>query len=226
MSSQIVVSGLTFFRNSSNQKGGGTRYIFNNLDLEIKTGDRIGLIGPNGAGKSTLLRLLSGILKPDEGDVQVNAKLTVLLDSGFGLDPSLSGRENARTMAILAGVARINRSSLLEEVKKFSELEWAFEQPVKTYSTGMVVRLVLSAQLFLMENTGLIIDEGFGTADAQFQRKTFEQIDNIMKNVPFMVLASHNEHLIRTYCNRVLVLQNEGIDFDGDVDDAFRHFIN
>ena len=88
------------------------------------------------------------------------------------------------------------------------------------------MRLVLSAQLFLMENTGLIIDEGFGTADAQFQRKTFEQIDNIMKNVPFMVLASHNEHLIRTYCNRVLVLQNEGIDFDGDVDDAFRHFIN
>jgi ABC-type polysaccharide/polyol phosphate transport system ATPase subunit len=223
---QIQVNGLTFFRKPSDQKLGIPIYIFKELDLDIHTGDRVGLIGHNGVGKSTLLRLLSGILKPDSGTISVGSPLTVLLDSGFGLDPALSGRENVRTMAILAGVEKRLRVELSEEIKQFSELDGSFEQPVKTYSSGMVVRLVLSAQLFLMENTGLIIDEGFGTADAQFQKKTFDRIDSILKSVPFMVLASHNEHLIRTYCNRVLVLQNEGIDFDGSVDDAFRHFNN
>ena len=224
MIKQIVVRDLSFFRGSSNPKHRDTKYIFQDLDLEVQTGDRIGLLGPNGAGKSTLLRLISGILKPDKGSIDVSAKLTVLLDSGFGLDPALSGHENARTMAVLAGVSKSARAMLLDEIQKFSELGAAFEQPIKTYSTGMVVRLVLSAQLFLMENTGLIIDEGFGTADAQFQKKTFERIDNIMKNVPFMVLASHNEAMIRSYCNRAIVLLGSGVAFDGDVEEALRFY--
>lgn len=223
MTNQIVIKGLSFFRESPNSKDKNVKFIFENLDLVIKTGDRIGLIGPNGAGKTTLLRLISGILKPDKGFIQTNSKLTVLLDSGYGLDPALSGHENARTMAVLARINKSERSTLLEEVRNFSELGDAFEQPIKTYSTGMVVRLVLSAQLFLMENTGLIIDEGFGTADAQFQRKTFEKINQIFRNVPFMVLASHNEAMIRDYCNRVIVLLESRVAFDGDVDGAF-HF--
>ena len=224
MNIQIRVRGLTFFRKPVDQKLGIPRYIFDELDLDIHTGDRIGLIGHNGVGKSTLLRLLSGILKPDSGTISVGSPLTVLLDSGFGLDPALSGRENVRTMAILAGIDRLLRAELSEEIKQFSELDGSFEQPVKTYSSGMVVRLVLSAQLFLMENTGLIIDEGFGTADAQFQKKTFERIDSILKKVPFMVLASHNEAMIRSYCNRGIVLNETGVAFDGDVKGALSFY--
>jgi ABC-2 type transport system ATP-binding protein len=224
MSIQIQVKDLTFFRKPPEKKSEVARYIFNQLNLEIHTGDRIGLIGHNGVGKSTLLRLLSGILKPDSGTISVASQLTVLLDSGFGLDPSLSGRENVRTMAILAGVDRALRAALTGEIMQFSELGESFDQPVKTYSTGMVVRLVLSAQLFLMEDTGLIIDEGFGTADAQFQKKTFERIDSILKNVPFMVLASHSETMIRSYCNRGIVLDETGIAYDGGVEGALSFY--
>jgi len=224
MTIQIQVKDLTFFRKPPEKKSEVARYIFNQLNLEIHTGDRIGLIGHNGVGKSTLLRLLSGILKPDSGTISVASQLTVLLDSGFGLDPSLSGRENVRTMAILAGVDRALRAALTGEIMQFSELGESFDQPVKTYSTGMVVRLVLSAQLFLMEDTGLIIDEGFGTADAQFQKKTFERIDSILKNVPFMVLASHSETMIRSYCNRGIVLDETGIAYDGSVEGALSFY--
>jgi ABC-type polysaccharide/polyol phosphate transport system ATPase subunit len=224
MTIEINVEGLTFFRTSTKQKFENPKYIFNKLDLKIHNGDRIGLIGQNGVGKSTLLRLLSGILIPDSGTISIASRLTVLLDSGFGLDPPLSGRENVRTMAILAGVDRPLRSVLIDEIRQFSELEEAFDQPVKTYSTGMVVRLVLSAQLVLMENTGLIIDEGFGTADTAFQKKTFKRIDNLMRSVPFLVLASHSETMLRNYCNRGIVLSNGIISFDGEIGSAIEFY--
>jgi ABC-type polysaccharide/polyol phosphate transport system ATPase subunit len=222
MTAQISVNGVSFFRRPGNQKSAEEKYIFKQLNMEIFTGDRVGLIGHNGVGKTTLLRLLSGILIPDEGRIEIRTPLTVLLDSGFGLDPSLSGHENVLTMAILARVAKPDRAEVLQEVRKFSELENAFELPVKTYSSGMVVRLILSAQLFLMENTGLIIDEGFGTADAQFQKKTFDRIDDLIKSVPFMVLASHNEGMLKSYCNRGIVIRESGIAFDGDIEEALR----
>lgn len=225
MSAEILVQNLSFFRKTKGDHGFQNHYIFRDLAFEVRNGDRIGLIGQNGVGKSTLLRLLSGILKPDEGEIIVKAPLTVLLDSGFGLDTALSGRENVRTMAVLASVSKSVRSKLSEQIKDFSELGDAFEHPVKTYSTGMVVRLVLSAQLFLMENTGLIIDEGFGTADAQFQRKTFDQIDAILNSVPFMVLASHSEAMLRTYCNRGIVLKDGKVAFDGDIEAALAFYV-
>ena len=220
MTIQIQVKDLSFFRKPPKKKDRDPKYIFNQLNLEINTGDRVGLIGQNGVGKSTLLRLLSGILKPDSGTISVASRLTVLLDSGFGLDPSLSGRENVRTMAILAGVDRSLRTELTDEIKQFSELGESFDQPVKTYSTGMVVRLVLSAQLFFMENTGLIIDEGFGTADSAFQKKTFKRVDTLMRSVPFLVLASHSEEMLRKYCNRGIVLSNGSFLFDGPISGA------
>jgi ABC-type polysaccharide/polyol phosphate transport system ATPase subunit len=224
MTIQIQVKDLTFFRKPSEKKYEKPKYIFNELNLEIHTGDRVGLIGHNGVGKSTLLRLLSGILKPDSGTISVGSRLTVLLDSGFGLDPSLSGRENVRTMAILAGVDRSRRTELTDEIMQFSELGESFDQPVKTYSTGMVVRLVLSAQLFFMENTGLIIDEGFGTADSAFQKKTFERVDTLMRSVPFLVLASHNEEMLQKYCNRGMVLSGGSVLFNGAINGAIEFY--
>ena len=224
MTIQIQVKDLTFFRKPPEKKFEQPKYIFNHLNLEIHTGDRVGLIGHNGVGKSTLLRLLSGILTPDSGTISVASRLTVLLDSGFGLDPSLSGRENVRTMAILAGVDRSLRTRITDEIMQFSELGESFDQPVKTYSTGMVVRLVLSAQLLFMEDTGLIIDEGFGTADSAFQKKTFKRVDTLMRSVPFLVLASHSEEMLQKYCNRGLVLANGSVLFDGAIGEAIEFY--
>jgi len=221
---EIDAENLTFIREVRDGSKKFEKTIFKDFNFKVFHGDRVGLIGANGTGKSTLLRLLSGILTPDDGSVTISSKVTTLLDSGFGVDSNLSGRENVKTMLILSGTSRSLRMELTEEINRFSELGEYFEQPIKTYSTGMTVRLILSTQLAILNNTGLIIDEGFGNADAAFQSKTFEKIDAAMKNVPFLILASHDENMLRKYCNRGVVIEQGAIQFDGCVENAIEFY--
>lgn len=221
---QLSVSNISFYRNNKKMQDVGRNRIFEDLSLEINTGDRIGLIGSNGSGKTTLLRLLSGILKPDTGFVKSASEMTAILDSGFGLDHALSGRENAMSMLVLHRVNRAERGNIIQRIWIFSELEEFFDQPLKTYSSGMLVRLILSTQIALMQNRALIIDEGFGTADLAFQKKTFDEIERMLNIVPFIVIASHNEQMLMDYCNRGIVLQSGNIEFDGTVSDAIQHY--
>ena len=224
MTVEIRAENVTFMREVRDGSRKFEKTIFNDFNLKIFQGDRVGLIGQNGSGKSTLLRLLSGILKPDHGSITIATKVTTLLDSGFGVDSNLSGRDNVKTMLILNKTDRTQRSSLVEAVQIFSELGEYFEQPVKTYSTGMTVRLILSTQLAILDNTGLIIDEGFGNADASFQHKTFDRIDSALRNVPFMILASHDENTLRKYCNRGIVMDQGHVHFDGSIEHALESY--
>lgn len=224
MKTEINAENLTFVREVRDGYKKFKNTIFLDINVRIFQGDRVGLIGQNGSGKSTLLRLLSGILQPDSGSISIATKVTALLDSGFGLDSNLSGSDNVRTMLILNGTRKSQRAKLIEEVRMFSELGEYFEQPIKTYSTGMTVRLILSTQLAILDNTGLIIDEGFGNADASFQNKTFDRIDSALRNVPFMILASHDENMLRKYCNRGIVVEQGSIYFDGSIDDALKSY--
>ena len=224
MKKEIEVQSISFSREFRNGSSKVKTSIFDNFNIEVYAGDRLGLIGPNGSGKSTLLRLLSGILKPDSGSVMINSKITALLDSGFGLDPNLSGRDNTRTMLVLSGIDRSRREEIIESVEEFSELKNYFDQPVKNYSSGMAVRLVLSTQLYMLDTTGLIIDEGFGNADASFQKKTFSKIETAMAKVPFLVLASHADELLRKHCNRGVVIDSGVIKFDGNIEQALKFY--
>jgi ABC-type polysaccharide/polyol phosphate transport system ATPase subunit len=224
MNTEINAENLTFTREVRDGSKKFKKNIFQDFNVRVFQGDRIGLIGQNGSGKSTLLRILSGILQPDSGSISITTKVTALLDSGFGLDANLSGRDNVKTMLILNGTRKTQRSKLIEEVQMFSELGEYFEQPIKTYSTGMTVRLILSTQLAILDKTGLIIDEGFGNADASFQNKTFDRIDSALRNVPFMILASHDENMLRKYCNRGIVVEQGSIYFDGSIDDALESY--
>lgn len=220
----VTLEDVTFFRKSSGRNKENRRYIFNKLNMDIFEGDRIALIGANGAGKSTLLRLLSGILLPDVGKITTFSKCKAILDMGFGLDQELTGRENAKSMLILDGVQRQCREVTLSEIHRFSDLKDQFDKPVKTYSAGMVIRLVMSVQLTTSGKNGIIIDEGFGTADAAFQAKTLKRVDEMVRDSRFMVLASHNENLVKSYCNRGIVLANSLLAFDGNVDEAFSFY--
>lgn len=224
MSKEIQVQNISFSREFRDGSSKVKSLIFDNFSIEVNAGDRLGLIGPNGSGKSTLLRLISGILKPDSGSVIVNSKITALLDSGFGLDSNLSGRDNTLTMLILNAIDRSRRDEIIESVKEFSELKQYFDQPLKNYSSGMVVRLILSTQLYMLDKTGLIIDEGFGNADASFQEKTFTKIEAAVARVPFLVLASHAENMLRNYCTRGVVLDSGVIKFDGDIGQAIKYY--
>lgn len=217
----VSVQGVSFFRKSNSKDNKTKRYIFKDLNLDIIEGDRIALIGANGAGKSTLLRLLAGIFLPDTGTIDFTTKSKAILDMGFGLDQELTGRENARTMLILDGIQKQRRLGLLAEIYEFSELGEYFDKPIKTYSSGMMVRLVMSVQLMTSEKYGLIIDEGFGTADAAFQAKTFAYVENLIRGAKYMVFASHNEYLIKSYCTRGIVIADSVVAYDGAVEDAF-----
>jgi len=220
----VSMQGVSFFRKSNGKRDKTKKYIFKDLNLDIIEGDRIALIGANGAGKSTLLRLLAGIFLPDSGTINLETKSKAILDMGFGLDPELTGRENARTMLILDGVERQKRMAYLSRIHEFSDLEDYFDKPIKTYSSGMMIRLIMSVQLMTSEKNGLIIDEGFGTADAAFQAKTFAYVENLIRDSKYMVLASHNEYLIKSYCTRGIVLANSNIAYDGNVEDAFNFY--
>jgi lipopolysaccharide transport system ATP-binding protein len=220
----VSAQGVTFFRKANGTKEKTNRYIFRDLNLDIFEGDRIALIGANGAGKSTLLRLLAGVFLPDAGMIDSTTKSKAILDLGFGLDQELTGRENARTMLILDGIQKEKRSGVLSDIYEFSELGEYFDKPIKTYSSGMMVRLVMSVQLMTSEKCGLIIDEGFGTADAAFQAKTFAYVENLIRDSKYMVFASHNEFLIKSYCTRGIVIVDSAIAYDGLVEDAFNFY--
>ena len=221
---KVLLNNLSFFRKLSTGSKQNRTYVIADANIEIFSGDRIGLIGPNGSGKTTLLRLMSGIFKPDSGSVILNADVMTILDAGFGLDHALTGRENARTLLILERIERSDRATTLEFIEEFSELGQYFDQPIKNYSSGMLIRLILSAQIAMMDKKGLIIDEGFGTADLTFQRKTFARIEQMLNNVPFIVIASHNEQMLRDYCTRGIVVENGKIEFDGSIEQALDHY--
>jgi ABC-type polysaccharide/polyol phosphate transport system ATPase subunit len=195
--------------------------VIDHVNLEISHGDRVAVVGHNGAGKTTLLRLLAGIFKPDTGHIEVDGKVDCLLDSGFGLDPRLSGRDNARSRAILMGCRKGEIETYVDFCREFSELGKSFERITSTYSTGMLTRLVFSMSVYSTPDI-LLIDEGFGTADSSFAKKAVEKIKDLYSNTSILMLASHNQHLLLDVCNRALVLSNGKLAFDGGVEEALK----
>ena len=224
MTTALSLANVSFARRYG--AGRQSRYIeiLRDLNLDIASQERVGLIGANGVGKSTLLRLMSGVLEPDEGRITRKVPIRAMLDPAVGLDPALSARDNAETLLILQGVARIEIESRLEEIHQFSELREFFDEPIKTYSAGMTSRLVVSTQLSGIRDAGLLIDEGIGTADAQFHAKVLAELDRRLQALPFLILASHDLEAIARYCRRGIVMVPKHIAFDGAIEDAVEFY--
>lgn len=193
------------------------------IDLEIASGTRLGLIGHNGAGKSTLLKVLSGVYEPTRGEIQIQGSLSALTDLMLGMDPEASGIEFIVTRGIVMGMSRHEACALVDDVREFSELGDHLQLPVRTYSTGMLLRLAFAVSTSISPDI-LLMDEMVGAGDARFQAKAQQRLLNLMSRVNILVLASHNDELLHRFCSEALVLDGGQIVHRGSVADCLRHY--
>lgn len=179
----------------------------NQVNLELRDGDTIGLVGHNGAGKTTLLRAMAGIYKPVAGKVSIDGSISTIIDLGAGMDPELSGYENILRMGLMLGSNRQQMDARTEDIERFTELGDFLKVPVRTYSSGMVMRLMFAVATSVQPEI-LLIDEMFSTGDAEFQKKARSRMADLIDAAKIFVFASHDPELIRQFCKRVFRLNH------------------
>ncbi|MCR9135650.1 MAG: ABC transporter ATP-binding protein [Alphaproteobacteria bacterium] len=189
------------------------------ISLNIAPGDRLGLIGANGAGKSTLLRVMAGIYEPDTGSVAVSGMIMPLLELGLGFDGDLTGWENIRLRGMYLGIKPTYFERFAPDIAAFSELGEYLDLPVRTYSSGMMMRLSLGIATALSPDI-LLMDEWMMAGDAAFMQKAHDRLAGFVEKTNILVLASHSEPIIREWCNKALLLNAGHVMAFGPVDEV------
>jgi ABC-type polysaccharide/polyol phosphate transport system ATPase subunit len=183
-----------------------------NINLEINKGDRVGITGHNGAGKTTLLRCISGIYQPTNGELHCEGTLGSYLEIGAGLEPELSGYDNIRRLLLLRGIYDKHRfKKLVGSIINFSELNDFIRLPVRTYSSGMLMRLIFSTITAETPDI-MVMDEFFSSGDAQFQEKATERLKSNIDQASILLFASHDTGLLKKMCNRFVRLINGSLE--------------
>lgn len=177
------------------------------VSFKIKHGDSVGIVGHNGAGKTTLLRTMAGLYAPTAGVVQIEGNVSTVIELGAGLDSTLTGYENVFRLGLINGLNSREINDSIASIEEFTELGNFLYSPVSTYSSGMLMRLMFAVSTIKMPDI-LIVDEMFSTGDASFQKKAEERMRSLIRNSSIFIFASHSKDLIRTYCNRVFVLEH------------------
>ncbi|MHB1606657.1 MAG: ABC transporter ATP-binding protein [Leptospirales bacterium] len=190
---------------SSEAGKGVTIRALDGIDLSVREGDRLGLTGHNGSGKSTLLRVLAGVYEPTGGSLVVRGRIASLLDISIGMDFEGSGLENIYFRGLLMGLSRQTIRSKIDEITEFSELGDYIEMPVRTYSSGMVMRLAFSISTSV-EADILLMDEWLSVGDSDFVKKAEDRLKNLIDKTPILVMATHSEEILREVCNKVVKL--------------------
>ena len=197
--------------------------VLKNINLTIRKGEVVGIIGKNGSGKSTLLSIIAGTIKPNTGRVYVNGTLFPLLELGAGFHPELTGIENIILNGLLLGLRKKEILSKLEEIKNFSGLGEFLYQPIRTYSSGMISRLAFSLAANIKPEI-LLIDEILAVGDIEFQKKCRKKLLEFKKSGVTIILVSHNESDIKSLCDRLVILNNGEITYDGEVDSGLSFY--
>ena len=195
-----------------------------NVSFAVKRGKSLGLIGHNGAGKTTMLRMLNGLIKPDQGRIEIKGRMQALIALGAGFNPVLSGRENIFVNASVLGFSKKQIDQLFDKIVSFSELEEFIDMPVQSYSSGMAVRLGFSVAAHL-EPDILLVDEVLAVGDLAFKTKCQMRIQELRNNGVAIILVSHNLHTISHVCNRAITFDKGKILFEGNTElaiDAYR----
>jgi lipopolysaccharide transport system ATP-binding protein len=217
-------SGIRAFAERRKAKLGTEVFALSEVTLSIKRGESVGIIGVNGSGKSTLLQLIAGVLQSTTGDVKVNAKrVTALLELGSGFDPNFTGRENVLLHGSLLGLTEEENRARIPEVIAFSEIGDYFENPVKTYSSGMVMRLAFASSITVQADL-LIVDEALSVGDVFFQQKCYHKIRDLVKSGVTILLVSHDMRSVGEFCEEVLLLDKGHVAFFGDAIEAINQY--
>ena len=189
--------------------------VLKDISLDIKKGETVALVGTNGSGKSTLLKLMTGIYYPNSGDIQINGKLTSLLELGAGFHPDFTGRENIYFNASIFGLTRKEIDARMEEIIDFSELGSAIDEPIRTYSSGMYMRLAFSVAINVDADI-LLIDEILAVGDQHFQEKCYAKLRELRDGDKTIVIVSHSLNVVKDLCTRAIWLYDGYFKMNGD----------
>ncbi len=194
------------------------------VSFEVARGEAVGIIGRNGAGKSTLLGLIAGVLRPTRGRVIVNARVSPLLELGGGFHPDLTGKENILLNGVLLGMTKNEVKAKMQKIIEFSELGDFIEQPIRTYSSGMLARLGFSIVAHLDPEL-LLIDEVLAVGDKNFQKKCIDKIREFRRNGVTIILVSHSMPDVEKLCDKVVWIEDRSIKFMGKPAEVIERYL-
>ena len=200
-----------------------SRVVLSDFSLQVARGESIAVMGRNGAGKSTLLALIAGVIRPTTGTVTVNGRVSPLLELGAGFHPELTGRDNVMLNGVLLGLRRAEVAARMDRIVAFAELADSIDEPVRTFSTGMIARLGFSVAAHLDPEI-LLIDEVLAVGDTAFQAKCVEKIRDFQRRGVTIVFVSHELAHIRELCDRAVVVADHRAAFVGEVPAAIAYY--
>ena len=196
-----------------------------NISLEVNQGEVLGIIGRNGSGKSTLLKMMAGVFPPDSGTIATRGSVSLLAGVGVGFHKELTGRENAYLYGALMGRTTEQIDGLIEEIQSFAELDHHFDRPIRTYSSGMKSRLGISVATAFKPDL-LLIDEVLGVGDASFRKKSEKRVKDMISESGTVVIVSHSLGMLKTICDRIIVLDSGSVLHEGDVEVGLELYVN
>jgi lipopolysaccharide transport system ATP-binding protein len=194
------------------------------VDIDLRSGDRLGLIGGNGAGKTTLLRAIAGIYEPTVGRIQVEGSLNALLDPNLGMNLDLTGRENIMLRGLYNGFTKPQIATLEEDVQAFAELGEFLDLPVRFYSSGMLVRLGFALATAIRPQV-LLMDEWFLAGDANFLVKAKQRLESVVRGADILVLSSHMTGTVLEWCTRIIWMDHGRVHMDGQPDEVMASYL-
>ena len=193
------------------------------ITLDIREGDRVGLVGQNGAGKTTLLKVLAGVFEPSNGRVFADGRISTLLDVAIGINPNSTGYENIILRGMYMGIHPRKMRTFFDDVASFTELGEYLDMPVRTYSSGMMVRLAFAIATCIHPEI-LLMDEWIGAGDAKFIQKAEARLASFVQSSRILVLASHSMQLLKKWCNRGVLLHQGKIVATGEIDEVIAKY--